>query len=251
MAAITDPKNHAVASRDESFLANDDVRPLRILAEYREPEQALRRRRIQDAIVFVGSARLRPGGPLSGYYEEARELARLVTRWSRSVASPNHHFVVCTRGGSGIMEAANRGATEAGGPAIGLNSGSPHEHRPNRYLSPDLSFQFRDSFMCKLWFARLARALVVFPGGFEALDELAETLNLAQSGKPERRIPILLYGSVYWKEIVNFDALVRYGAIAPEDLRLCAYVDDPQSALRIVQKHAVAEPERDAARSSS
>jgi len=133
------------------------------------------------------------------------------------------------------MEAANRGASDAGGRTIGLNIGLPHEQRPNPYITRGLNFEFHYFFMRKLWFAHLARALVVFPGGYGTLDEMAEILTLQQTGKLDRRVPILLYGSQYWKEIINFDALVRHGTISREDLKLFRYVDDPKTALRLLQ----------------
>ena len=192
--------------KDEAFLDSEDARPLRILAEYLDPLSTFRREHIQETIVFFGSARLAPDGPLGRYYEEARELARLVTAWSKGLASRRHRYIVCSGGGGGIMEAANRGASEAGGITVGLNIGLPHEQRPNPYITRGLCFEFHYFFMRKLWFAHLARALVVFPGGFGTLDELAEMLTLEQTRKLERRTPILLYGTSYWKEIVNFDA---------------------------------------------
>ena len=191
--------------------------------------------------MFFGSARLAPDGPLGRYYEEARELARLVTTWSKSLPSHAHRYVVCTGGGGGIMEAANRGASEAGGRTIGLNIGLPHEQRPNPYVTRELTFEFHYFFMRKLWFAHLARALVVFPGGFGTLDELTEILTLTQTRKLDRPIPIVLYGSSYWKEIINFEALVRHGMIAPEDLALFQYADDPATALALLQAGIEAE----------
>ncbi len=228
-------KQNRLAYKDEEFLDSDAARPLRILAEYLEPLESLRRERIHDTIVFFGSARLPPDGPLGRYYQEARELARLVTAWSKGLPSHSHRYIVCTGGGGGIMEAANRGASEAGGKTIGLNIGLPHEQRPNRYITRELCFEFHYFFMRKLWFAHLARALVVFPGGFGTLDELTEILTLAQTGKLERRVPVLLYGSSYWKEIVDFDALVRHGMIDAKDLGLFQYADDPATALRLLQ----------------
>jgi len=232
-----------VAYKDEAFLDSSDGRPLRILAEYLEPMRVLRREGICDTIVFFGSARLTAGGPLGRYYDEARELARLVTTWSKGLPSHAHRYIVCSGGGGGIMEAANRGASEAGGKTVGFNIGLPREQRPNRYISRDLCFEFHYFFMRKLWFAHLARALVVFPGGFGTLDELAEILTLSQTGKLERLIPIILYGSDYWKEIVDFDALARYGMIDREDLDLFHFADDPSSALRLLQKRLAPEPE--------
>src|SRR5579863_6506512 len=209
------PTNPPLAYKDEKFLDSDEARPVRILAEYLEPLRILCREQVHETIVFFGSARITPDGPLGRYYQEARELARLITTWSKSLRSHVHRYVVCSGGGPGIMEAANRGASEAGGRTIGLNIGLPHEQRPNPYITRALSFEFHYFFMRKLWFAHLARALVVFPGGFGTLDELTEILTLAQTRKLERPIPVLLYGSSYWNEIVNFKALLKHGMIAP------------------------------------
>jgi len=235
--------HHSLAYKNDDFLESDDGRPLRILAEYLEPLASFRREGVQDTVVFFGSARLSADGPLGRYYEEARELARLVTSWSKSISKVADRYVVCTGGGGGIMEAANRGASEAGGRTIGLNIGLPREQLPNRYLTPELSFEFRYFFMRKLWFAHLARALVVFPGGFGTLDELSELLTLAQTRKLDRPIEIVLYGSSYWQEIINFEALVRHGMISPEDLELFQYADEPAEALGILQAGLPAEVE--------
>ena len=232
-----------LAYENPDFLHSDDARPLRILAEYLEPLWSFRREQVHDTIVFFGSARLRPDGPLGRYYDEARELARLVTQWSQSLPSPACRFVVCSGGGGGIMEAVNRGAADAHGRSIGLNIGLPHEQRPNPYVTPELTFEFHYFFMRKLWFAHLARALVVFPGGFGTLDELTEILTLQQTGKLDRRIVVLLYGSAYWKEVINFDALVRHEMISPEDVRLFTYADDPGTALALLQAAMRPEPE--------
>jgi uncharacterized protein (TIGR00730 family) len=235
--------NSPLAYKNEEFLDSDDARPLRILAEYLEPMQAFHRARICDTIVFFGSARTAPDGPLGQYYDAARELARLVTTWSKNLASHTHRYVVCTGGGGGIMEAANRGASDAGGRTIGLNIGLPHEQRPNPYVTRELTFEFHYFFMRKLWFAHLARALVVFPGGFGTLDELTEILTLTQTRKLDRPIPIVLYGSSYWKEVINFEALVKHGMIAPEDLALFQYADHPATALAQLQAGIEAELE--------
>ena len=229
------PPHPPLAYRDEAFLDSADARPLRILAEYLAPLQSFRRARICDTVVFFGSARLASGGHLGRFYDEARELARLLTLWSKSLARDRNRFTVCTGGGGGIMEAANRGAKEAGGTTIGLNIGLPHEQRTNAYITPGLSIEFRYFFMRKLWFAHLARALVVFPGGFGTMDELLDLLTLAQTGKLARRIPILLYGPEYWNEVVNFEALVRHGMIDADDLRLFSFADDPRTALAMLQ----------------
>jgi len=231
----TNPPRNPVAYKNESFLDSEDARPLRILAEYLEPMHTFRREHVRDTIVFFGSARLAPEGPLGHFYDAARELARLVTLWSKNLPSHAHRYVVCTGGGGGIMEAANRGASEAGGRTIGLNIGLPHEQQPNPYVTRQLTFEFHYFFMRKLWFAHLARALVVFPGGFGTLDEMTEILTLMQTRKIERPIPIVLYGSSYWNEIINFDALVRHGMINREDLALFQFADDPAVALGLLQ----------------
>ena len=229
------PQHSRLAYEHTEFIESGEARPLRILAEYLEPLERFRRAGIHDTIVFFGSARLAPDGPLGRYYEEARELARLVTAWSKSLPSHVHRYVVCSGGGGGIMEAANRGASEAGGKTIGLNISLPREQHPNPYITHDLLFSFHYFFMRKLWFAHLARALIAFPGGFGTLDELTEVLTLAQTGKLARRIPVILYGSSYWREIVSFEALRRHGMIAAEDLALFEYADEPAAALRLLQ----------------
>ncbi len=224
-----------LAYKNEAFLDSDDARPLRILAEYLDPLHAFRQQKICDTIVFFGSARLAPDGPLGRYYADARELARLVTVWSNDLPLDAHKFVVCSGGGGGIMEAANRGAADAGGKSIGLNIGLPHEQKPNPYISAGLGFEFHYFFMRKLWFAYLARALVVFPGGFGTLDELTEILTLVQTKKIDRRIPIVLYGPAYWKELINFEVLVRHGMISAGDLSLFQFADEPAAALKLIQ----------------
>ena len=217
---------------DEIFLDRGADRPMRILAEYLEPMQKLASLRVKDTIVFFGSARITENGPMGRYYAQARELSKLITEWAAKLDQSNHRFVVCSGGGSGIMEAANRGAQDVGGHSIGLNISLPYERQPNPYITPELSFEFNYFFMRKLWFAHLARALVVFPGGFGTLDELSEILTLAQTKKFDRTIPILLFGSEYWKEVINFDALLRHGMISPADFELMEFVDDPETAMR-------------------
>ncbi len=228
-------RSSPLAYKNEQFLSSEDGRPLRILAEYLEPLHRLQREQIHDTIVFFGSARIREEGSLGRYYQDARALARLITEWSIRLSTDRRRFVVCSGGGPGIMEAANRGAAEAGGKTIGLNIGLPNEQRPNPFITSGLCFEFHYFFMRKLWFAYLARALVVFPGGFGTLDELSEILTLAQTRKLNRDIPVLLYGSAFWKEILNFDALVRHGTVDAEDLNLFRFVDDPSQALAILQ----------------
>ena len=217
-----------LAYHDPKFIDSDEGRPIRIVSEYLAPLRALEKAGVSATVVFFGSARVRPGGPLGRYYEQATELARLVTEWSCSLGE---RLVVCSGGGPGIMEAANRGAALAGGRSVGLNIGLPDEQLPNAFITPGLCFEFHYFFMRKLWFAHLAHAMVAFPGGFGTLDELFEILTLAQTRKLDRAIPVLLYGSDYWNEVVNFEALVRHGTIAAEDLGLFEFVDEPGATL--------------------
>jgi uncharacterized protein (TIGR00730 family) len=237
---IEDPTHNnnrrPVAYLNETFLESPDARPLRIVSEYLEPLSHFRDEKIQDTIVFFGSARITEQGPLGAYYNDARTLARLITGWSNRIESPLNRFVICSGGGPGIMEAANRGAQDAGGKTIGLNIGLPFEQQPNPFITPSLSFEFHYFFMRKFWFAYLARALVIFPGGFGTLDELFEILTLAQTHKLESKIVIVLYGSQFWKEVLNFEALVKHNTIAREDLNLFQYADDPASALLILEE---------------
>ncbi len=212
-----------------------DARAIRILSEYLQPLSQFQAEKVQDTIVFFGSARIKEDGPLGRYYDDARELARLLTLWSDALPDNTRRFVVCTGGGPGIMEAANRGAIDANGKTIGLNIGLPFEQWPNPYITPDLSFEFHYFFMRKFWFAYLAKALVIFPGGFGTLDELMEILTLAQTQKLENKIVTVLYGPGFWKEVINFDALVKHGVISAEDMELFTFADDPQSALQLLQ----------------
>jgi uncharacterized protein (TIGR00730 family) len=279
-----------LAYENPEFLNSPDGRIVRIMAEYQEPMARFRRERIQDTVVFFGSARFRaldvasaelellanegsaqpapeyeqPASldeiesgeasalklqraeaavEMAAYYEDARTLAGMVAAWAKSLPGRRHRFVVTSGGGPGIMEAANRGAYEAGAKTIGLNIKLPFEQRPNPYITPALNFDFHYFFMRKYWFAYLAKALVVFPGGFGTLDELMEILTLKQTEKLDRPIVVVLYGSQYWKEIINFDALVRHGMISPEDLKLFRFADDPPSALGLLQKGLSAQPE--------
>jgi uncharacterized protein (TIGR00730 family) len=230
------PNRRPKAYKNEAFLDSADARSLRILSEYLEPLSHFRKQKIHDTIVFFGSARVTEEGPLGRYYREARTLAKLLTEWSNGLQNSTRRFVVCTGGGPGIMEAANRGAHDAGGKTIGLNIGLPFEQWPNPYITPELSFEFHYFFMRKFWFAYLAKALVVFPGGFGTLDELSELLTLAQTEKLAKKMVIVLYGTTYWKEILNMDALVRYGMISESDLDLFQYADDPETAMQLLQE---------------
>jgi hypothetical protein len=263
----TGPSQPPLAYRSERFLESGDARTLRILAEYLQPQSRLRRAGVQNTVVFFGSARIVPhdeatkrlrelegrsgderaasGAALkaartavqmSRYYEEARELARLVTQWSQSLKNGSHFLVVCSGGGPGIMEAANRGASEAGGISIGFNIKLPMEQKPNPYITPELSLLFRYFFMRKLWFAQPCKALIVFPGGFGTMDEMFEFLTLSQTHKLGHRATILLYGSKFWKSIINFKGMLEAGTITEEDLKLIRFADTPQEAFGILKK---------------
>jgi len=220
---------------NEEFLKTPDARSLRILSEYLYPLWRFRKEKVKDTIVFFGSARAHESGPNGRYYNDARELARRLTEWSNGLAAGSRRFVVTSGGGPAIMEAANRGAQDAGGKTIGLNIGLPFEQRPNPFISPGLSFEFHYFFMRKFWFAYLAKALVVFPGGFGTLDELTEILTLVQTQKLVKKMVVLLYGSEFWKEVLNFDALLKHGMIAESDLELFQYSDSVDSAFEILR----------------
>ena len=172
---------------------------------------------------------------MAAYYEDARALAHTISTWAKALPGPRHRFVITSGGGPGIMEAANRGAWEAGAKTVGLNIKLPFEQMPNRYITPALNFEFRYFFMRKYWFAYLAKALVVFPGGFGTIDEMFEVLTLAQTKKLEKKIPVILYGSAYWRSVIDFDLLVAKGAIAPKDLALLQFADTPAEAFELLQ----------------
>src|SRR5579863_9965474 len=231
-----DPARLPLAYRNSEFLDTPDARALRILSEYLYPLSRFRKQRVRDTIVFFGSARTFESSASGRYYDEARELARRVTEWTLSLHEPARRFVVCSGGGPGIMEAANRGAQDAGGQTIGLNIGLPFEQRPNPFITPELGFEFHYFFMRKFWFAYLAKALVVFPGGFGTLDELMEILTLAQTQKLEKKMVVVLYGTSFWKEVLNFEALVRYGMISEQDLELFQFADDVDMAFQILEE---------------
>jgi uncharacterized protein (TIGR00730 family) len=173
---------------------------------------------------------------MARYYEDARRLAFLLTEWSTQIPAKRHRFVVTTGGGPGIMEAANLGAHEAGGKTIGLNINLPFEQNPNAYITPSLNFEFHYFFMRKFWFAYLAKALVIFPGGFGTLDEFFEIVTLAQTEKLAKKIVIVIYGSEYWKKIVNFEAMVDAGMILPEDLELFKMCDSPEESFEFLKE---------------
>jgi len=225
-----------LAYKNEEFLNGPDARPLRIISEYLEPLSHFRRQRVRDTVVFFGSARIQEDGPLGQYYKDARTLAAMVTTWAKTFRERTYRFVVCSGGGPGIMEAANRGAMDARGKTIGLNIGLPFEQFPNPYITHELNFEFHYFFMRKFWFAYLSKALVVFPGGFGTMDELFEILTLAQTKKLAKKMTIVLYGSAFWKEIINFDALVKYGTISEKDLELLHFADSPEAAMEILRE---------------
>ncbi len=247
------------AYEDARFLESKDARALRILAEYLEPLSRFKRHGVRDTIVFMGSARLvsretaeaalaeaegaasgvaaaRTALELSTYYEAARELSYRLTAWSKKLDHDERRFVVCTGGGPGIMEAANRGASEAKGLNIGLTISIPNDEFDNPYVSRELHFHFHYFFMRKFWFVYLAKAVVLFPGGFGTLDEFFEMLTLVQTRKMKKRMPIVLFGAKYWNEVVNFDALVKYGTISPADVALFHRTDSVDEAYAIITR---------------
>ena len=257
------------AYKNLGFLNSPPARPVRMLCEYLEPLERFERLKVDDTIVFFGSARTLPPDvaeeklrqvearassgkapsqrlsrrlelarrdvQMSRYYQDARQLAFRLTEWALGLKGNGNRFAVCSGGGPGIMEAVNRGATEAGGPSIGLNISLPMEQAPNPYQTRELSFEFHYFFIRKFWFMCPARAMVVFPGGFGTMDELFELMTLLQTGKTAHKIPILIYGSEFWKRAVNFDFLVEAGTIAPEDMDLMHFVDDVDSAFEFLR----------------
>src|SRR6266853_4376882 len=224
-----------LAYRNEEFLDTPDARSLRILSEYLYPLSHFRHEKIHDTVVFFGSARIFESSALGQYYKDAQELAKRLTHWSNSIEKSSRRFVICSGGGPGIMEAANRGAQEAGGKTIGLNIGLPFEQRPNPFITPTLNFEFHYFFLRKFWFAYLAKGLVIFPGGFGTLDELFEILTLAQTEKLAKKIVVVIYGSDYWNRIINFQAMADAGTISQEDLDLFKIVDSPEEGFEYLR----------------
>jgi len=216
------------AYRNPEFMNGNEARALRILAEYLEPKSRLEAEGVEDTIVFFGSARIAEG---SAWYDAARTLAFRLTQWSKGLDPvEQRRFVVCTGGGPGIMEAANRGASDARGRNVGLTISLPHEEAGNPHVTRELSFHFHYFFMRKFWLAYMAKAVIVFPGGFGTLDELFEVLTLVQTKRMSKQMPIILFGMEYWKEVINFDALVRHGTINPADLDLVYRTDSVDDA---------------------
>jgi uncharacterized protein (TIGR00730 family) len=227
-----------LAFQDKDFLLCRDARPIRILSEYIEPEMRFRKMGINNTIVFFGSARIRPDkdNKMNKYYWAAEEFAFQLASHSKDLKKDNNGFYICTGGGPGIMEAANRGARRADEPTIGLNISLPFEQYPNDYISEELNFEFHYFYMRKLWFLYQAKALIVFPGGFGTLDELFETLTLIQTEKIDKgHIPVLLYGTEWWKSLINFDQFVSDGLISAEDLKLFQFFDSPEEGMNILK----------------
>ena len=224
------------AYRNLEFINSPDARTIRILAEFYEPKARFRKNHINNIIVFFGSARSKnnvvkaPGNQLSAYYEKAEHLAYKLTVWSKDNFKDSNGFHICSGGGPGIMEAANLGAQKGNGKSIGLNISLPMEQYPNPYIDDELNFEFHYFFMRKFWFVYLAKAIVIFPGGFGTLDELFETLTLVQTKKLSKPLPVVIFGTDYWHKLVNFDLMIEWGTISKEDLELIKFCDDVDDA---------------------
>ncbi|RFB79394.1 LOG family protein [Methylovirgula sp. 4M-Z18] len=230
---------YRVPALDQDFILGDAQRGLRFQMEYEKAEQTLRNWGVRSTVVVFGSARVREDGPPKDQrrYAEARRLARIISEQDGALSPKSgiRDNVIATGGGPGIMEAANRGAHDAGAPTIGFNITLPHEQQPNAYTTPELTFQFHYFSMRKMHLAMRANALVVFPGGFGTFDESFEILTLVQTGKMPP-VPIIFFEEAYWRKIINFDALVEEGVIAAKDLDLIDFVDTAEDAWAIIQK---------------
>lgn len=231
------------AYRNPEFLHSREARTVRILSEYLDPLRRLTLQKVNNTVLFLGSTMARPDEKhtlLTRYYWEAEELAFRLARWAIKLKPKGKNFVICTGGGPGIMEAANRGASRAGGKSIGMNISLPEEQEPNPYISPELSFIFHYFFMRKFWLINRAKAIVVFPGGFGTLDELFEVLTLVQTGKiPREHMVLLLYGKDYWDEVIHFDALLKHNTVREEDLNLFEYRSTPAEAFAYLKENLV------------
>lgn len=223
------------AYTDPEFMLGEEARPLRILSEYIEPRTRLMQLNVHNGLIFWGSARLRPHGsdPVDDsvdYYAQAQELARRMMDWTMASHSHGEHYYVCTGGGPGVMEAANRGAADVNPElSMGLNIELPHEQGTNAWVHERLNFEFHYFFMRKFWFMNIAKALIIFPGGFGTMDELFEMLTLIQTGK-QPRIPVVLYGHDFWRRLIDFDVFVELGLIAEDDLELFYQADTVDDA---------------------
>ena len=272
--AVPHGKRAPKAYGNREFMYGKDARILRVMAEYLHPEHQFKRHSIQNTIIFFGSARIksreqydkliddlserrataskeerialraaladaRRQRSMAQYYHAAEELSRRITEWSHSLP-PSQRFVVCSGGGPGIMEASNKGAMEANGLSIGLNISLPFEQYPNPYITDSLNFEFHYFFMRKFWFAYMAKALVIFPGGFGTLDELMEILTLVQTEKIRKEMPILIYGEQFWRKVINLEHLAKTGMISKNDVNLFQFVNSPAEAFRILKKRLTA-----------
>jgi len=230
------------AYKNLDFLNSRDARTIRILAEYLEPEKRFREHHIEHTVVFFGSARVKPEGNdipgMEKYYTAAEEMAFKLAEWSKELGKDEKTFFICSGGGPGIMEAANRGASRAGAKSIALNISLAEEQFPNKSATPELSFEFHYFFMRKLWFTYHAKAFVFFPGGFGTLDELFECLTLAQTGKMVKPdLQVLLYDKAFWDKLINFDLLKEMNLISPQDIGLIKYFESPDEGLAILKPH--------------
>ena len=231
------------AYKNSKFLDSPEARTLRILSEYLEPLARLNEWKVNNTVLFLGSSKADPedkASLLTKYYWQAEELAYDLAKWAIKLKPKGKNFVICTGGGPGIMEAANRGASRAEGKSIGMNISLPEEQFLNPYISPELSFVFNYFFMRKFWLVYKAKAVVAFPGGYGTLDEIFETLTLVQTNKIEKNhLVILLYGEEYWREIINFEALLKHKAISHEDLKIFSYCSNPKEAFLFLKERLI------------
>ena len=226
------------AYRNSEFLSSSDARTIRILSEFYEPKARFKKNKINNIIVFFGSARAKNSDPeapknlLSAYYAKAENLAYKLTKWSNENFEDSKRFSICSGGGPGIMEASNLGAQKGKGKSIGLNISLPMEQYPNPFIDDELNFEFHYFFMRKFWFVYLAKAIVIFPGGFGTMDELFETLTLVQTRKLSKSLPIVIFGTEYWNKLINFNTMIEWGTISKEDMNLIKFYDDVDEAFK-------------------